>query len=70
MSNSISKVIVKITYDNKKDRKKIQGTGIIVSLPDVERDAILTAYHVIEGFDGKNENIKIESKYEEACEKN
>ncbi|MBI6873420.1 hypothetical protein [Clostridium aciditolerans] len=70
MSNDITKAIVKITYNDKKSNRAVQGTGIIVSLPDAERDAILTVYHVIDEFDGNKEHIKIDTEYKEACEKN
>lgn len=65
MSNDITKAIVKITYNDEERGITEQGTGIIVSLSDTKRDAILTVYHVINGFDGHNEQIKIESDYEE-----
>jgi Uncharacterized low-complexity proteins len=65
MSNDITKAIVKITYNDKKRGITEQGTGIIVSLSDTKRDAILTVYHVINGFNGNNELLKIESDYEE-----
>ncbi len=65
MSNDITKAIVKITLIDDSGRKVEQGTGIIISLPDTEKDAILTVYHVINGFEGINEHIKIESKYKE-----
>gem|GEM_PF-1820835 len=68
MNNDIKKTIVKITYNNEKSGQTDQGTGIIVSLPDTERDAILTVYHVINEFDGINEHIKIESQFKEAYE--
>lgn len=68
MNNDIKKAILKITLIDDNGRKVKQGTGIIVSLPDTERDAILTVYHVIDEFDGNIEHIKIESQFKEAYE--